>query len=174
MPARTDPSKATLVVEIEGVDLPGRRCDANPAGDPYEDIHVGLARRSETIELVPGDADLARWTIEVAVRHRGDGSFDFGGPFVLGQRGDRHLALRWGTLEPDGTFTVFRGAKLRFSDVPSSLVAEALASGGRLVARLGLTDQKGHPVCASVRPPDVVWSTSTTDRRPSTHGGGLC
>ncbi|MDH6707368.1 hypothetical protein P3T27_004105 [Kitasatospora sp. MAA19] len=29
---------------------------------------------------------------------------------------------------------------------------------GLLVARLGLTDAKGHPLCAAVRPPVVTWA----------------
>ena len=37
-------------------------------------------------------------------------------------------------------------------------VLEAAQRSGTLVARLGLTDAKGHPLCASVRPPRVEWS----------------
>jgi hypothetical protein len=31
---------------------------------------------------------------------------------------------------------------------------------GLLVGRVGLTDQKGHPLCASVRPPLIEWSAA--------------
>jgi Family of unknown function (DUF5990) len=158
-------TKSTIAVEIQGFDLPGRSCDPNPNGETYENIHVGVVCRTDTIELVPGDAPSARWKLEVTVRTVGDGSFDFGGPYVRGARDDRHLGLHWGTLDADGSFTVFRGAKLRFADVPPSLVRDVLARGGRLVGRLGLTDKLGHPVCARVRPPDIVWSTTASDRR---------
>jgi Family of unknown function (DUF5990) len=147
-----------LTVEIRGSDLPGRSCGPNPEGRMSEDVHVGLARRAETVELVPGDARSARWTFEITVRRDEDDEFDFGGPFVHGRRGERSLGLRWGTLAWDDTFEVFRAAKLRFSDVDQSLVEQALGAGGRLVATLGLTDDRGAPVCASVRPPDVTWS----------------
>jgi Family of unknown function (DUF5990) len=30
-----------------------------------------------------------------------------------------------------------------------------------LVGRVGLTDPKGNPVCASVRPPLIEWSAGT-------------
>lgn len=152
----------TMVVEIRGRDLPGRRCGPTPDGGSYENIHVGIVRRGETIELVPGDAPSARWQLEVTVRSGDDGTLDFGGPFVHGKRGERHLALRWGTLEDDGTFTVFRGAKLRFSDVDPSVLQRALRGGGRLVGSLGLTDEQGWPRCASVRPPDITWSAART------------
>ena len=152
----------TMVVEIRGRDLPGRRCGPTPDGGSYENIHVGIVRRGETIELVPGDAPSARWQLEVTVRSGDDGTLDFGGPFVHGKRGERHLALRWGTLEDDGAFMVFRGAKLRFSDVDPSVLQRALRGGGRLVGSLGLTDEQGWPRCASVRPPDITWSAART------------
>jgi hypothetical protein len=62
----------------------------------YDNIHVGIVRRADTIELMPGDAPSARWRIEVTVRRGDDGRFDFGGPFVHGNHGERHLGLRWG------------------------------------------------------------------------------
>ena len=151
----------TMVVEIRGHDLPGRRCGPTPDGGSYENIHVGIVRRADIIELVPGDAPSARWQLEVTVRRGDDGTFDFGGPFVHGKRGERHLALRWGTLGDDGTVMVFRGAKLRLSDVDPSVLRRAVRGGGRLVGSLGLTDGQGWPRCASVRPPDISWSAAT-------------
>jgi hypothetical protein len=62
-------------------------------------------------------------------------------------------------VEPDATFTLFRRAKLFLADVDPEIIAAAERSGS-LVARLGLTDAKGHPVCARVRPPAVQWSAS--------------
>jgi hypothetical protein len=149
---------ASLTVEIVGSDLPGRRCGPDPDGRWYEDICVGLARGKDTVELVRGDAPSARWAFEMTVRRLEDGEVDFGGPFVHGRRGERSLGLRWGTLAY-ADLEVFRAAKLRLSDLDPSLVERALRGGGRLVCRLGLTDDRGDPRCASVRPPDVAWST---------------
>jgi uncharacterized protein DUF5990 len=72
----------TLTVEIRGSDLPGRHCGPNPEGRMYENVHVGLARRAETVELVRGDARSARWAFEITVRRDDEGGLDFGGPFV--------------------------------------------------------------------------------------------
>jgi Family of unknown function (DUF5990) len=80
-----------VLVRIEADDLPGRSCAPADAPARYENVHVGLQRGREPVELVPGDAPSATW------------DFD-------------------------------------------------------LVARLGLTDARGHPVCARVRPPAVAWS----------------
>jgi hypothetical protein len=124
----------------------------------YENIHVGMGRGDAMVGLIPGDAPSARWQIDVTVRVRDLGGVGFGGPLVKRKRGERFLYLSWGTVAPDGTFTLFRAAKLWLSDVPPSVVPEALRPGRRLVGSLGLTDCKGYPRCASVRPPDIIWS----------------
>jgi hypothetical protein len=113
---------------------------------------------TETIDLVPGHAESARWEFEISMREIDDAEIDFGGPFAHGRRGERALGLCRGTVAEDGAFNLFRGAKLRLSDVDTSLVREALQNGGRLIGSLGLTDSKGWPRCASVRPPDISWS----------------
>jgi hypothetical protein len=53
------------------------------------------------------------------------------------------------------------GAKLMLSDVPPDVLGSAAASG-LLVGSLGLTDGKGHPVCARVRPPHIRWTAEVS------------
>ncbi|HEY3214227.1 MAG TPA: DUF5990 family protein [Actinomycetota bacterium] len=153
-----------MIVEILGSELPGLRCGPAPDGSFYENIHVGLARRTETVDLVPGDGDSARWVFEVTVHDRNDG-IDITGPFVHGKRGDRAFGLRWDVPADDGSFAVFRAAKLRFSDVDTATLREAIETGGRLLGSLGLTDEHGWPRCAHVRPPDVRWSARSPEGR---------
>ena len=162
----------SLTVELRGSDLPGRSCGPSPAGGWYDDIEVGLARGSETVDLVPGDANEARWSFEVTVRPRDEGEIDITGPFVHGARGERSFSLRWGTLAEDGSFVVFRGAKLRSSDIDQALVRRAVEAGGLLVGSLGLTDEQGWPRCASVRPPLVTWSVGRLAETSEAAGPG--
>ena len=106
-------------------------------------------------EPVPGDARSARWEVEVTVR-RGDDGLDFGGPFVRGDRTDRHIGLVWGDVSAESTFRLIRGAKLKLADVDPALVAEAMRPGSRLVARIRFADAAGH----LLRPPDLTWSAA--------------
>ncbi len=152
-------------VVIEGFDLPGIRCDPGPEGRFYENIHVGLAVRGvnapglavdgrpwKVTELFRGDADAARWAMDVVVKGDVDKP-DFGGPFVRGAKGDRHIFLAWGELSDDGTrFDLFRGAKFKLEKIDPALIKKASAPGRTLVARVGMTDTKGHPACATVGP----------------------
>jgi hypothetical protein len=159
-----------LTVVIEGYDLPGLTCRPEPGGSGHRNVHVALSgkvsgrpalivpdRPGLAIEPVPGDAESARWELQVTVR-RDAGGFDFTGPFVGGTRDDRNLGLAWGDVPGDGTLRLFRGAKLRLVDVDPAVIEEAMRPGHRLVARIRLTDPRGNPVCARVHPPALVWS----------------
>jgi Family of unknown function (DUF5990) len=148
-------SSSRLVVTLEGYDLPGRNCAPVDAGERYENVHVGVQRGAEVVELVPGDAEDAKWTFEITVRAGPDGTMDFGGPFVHGRRGDRFLYLSWGVV--DHRFGMFRRAKLHFADCPAEVLAAALTSG-ELRCRVRLSDECGNPRCARVRPPDARWT----------------
>lgn len=124
---------------IEATDLPGGR-----------DVRVGVQRTGrpdEVLDPVPGDAAGATWTVECRVR--GD---DVTGPYVEGRPGARFVYLSWSR---DGA--MFRRAKLMLDAVPPDVLRAAERSGS-LVARLGLTDEKGGARCAAVRPPLVTWS----------------
>jgi hypothetical protein len=159
-----------LTVLIDGYDLPGLTCRPEPGGSGHRNVHVALSgkvrdrpflvvpdRPGLAIEPVPGDAESARWELQITVRRDADG-FDFSGPFVGGTRDDRNLGLAWGDVPGDGTLRLFRGAKLRLVDVDPALIEEAIRPGHRLVARIRLTDPRGNPVCARVHPPALTWS----------------
>jgi hypothetical protein len=107
-------------------------------------------RPPELLDLQPADADEVTWTIDCQI----DG-IDIRGPYIQGRPGDRFIYLNWGSLT-DGHVEMFRRAKLMLADVPGD-VLDAAASG-TLVGRLPLTDAKGQPVCAAVRPPRIAWT----------------
>jgi hypothetical protein len=165
---RPKPEPAPLTVVIEGLGLPGRSFCAGPDAPTFRNVHLGLRSTSkerptlvtpghpwQVTEPVPGDARSARWEIEVTVR-RGDDGLDFGGPFVRGDRTDRHLGIVWGDVSADGTFRLIRGSKLKLADVDPALIAAAMRPGSRLVARIRYADEEGH----LIRPADLVWSVA--------------
>jgi hypothetical protein len=150
-------------IRIEGVDLPGRPGAGGAAGPGgtadalrFGNVHVGVQRKAEVVDLVPADAESAVWEFDVTSREV-DGLLDVGGPYVHGRPGARFLYLGWGTVA-DGTFSMFRRAKLMFGDIATEVLRTAHDGAGTLVGTLGLTDERGGPRCARVRPPDVVWT----------------
>nr|MDT0663727.1 DUF5990 family protein [Micromonospora sp. DSM 115978] len=119
-----------------------------------------VQRRSDVVEVHPADAADVSWSIPVTAFRLADGGVDLRGPYVQGRLGGRFLYLSWGE-QPDGPgtgFAMFRRAKLMFDAVPAETLSDVVESGGVLVGRLGLTDARGMPLCAAVRPPVIVWS----------------
>ena len=141
---------------IEGFDLPGNSCGPSPdQPGGYHNIHVGVQRRGkrdELLGLVPGDAAAATWTLECTVA-----GTDLKGPYIQGPPGGRFIYLSWGEVNDAGGFKLFRRAKIWLDAIPPAVLKRAV-KGGTLVARIGLTDHKGNPTCAGVRPPLVEWS----------------
>jgi hypothetical protein len=144
-----------VLIRIEGTDLPGRRGDGEADRLRRGNVQVGVQRKAEVVDRVPADARSATWQLEVTSREV-DGLLDVGGPWVHGRPGARFLYLSWGSVSGEA-FAMFRRAKLLFGDIPSALLRAAHDGEGKLVGRLGLTDEQGGPRCARVRPPDIVW-----------------
>ncbi|MFF1905403.1 DUF5990 family protein [Kitasatospora sp. NPDC058218] len=151
-------ANTSVRIRIEATDLPGRSCPAAPGFPGYDDIHVAVQRRGrpeELLEPVAGDAAGAVWTLECTAKALPAG-VDLLGPYVQGGPGARFVYLSW-VAGGGGGRTMFRRAKLMLAAVERD-TAEAAVRSGLLVARLGLTDAEGQPLCAAVRPPSVVWS----------------
>lgn len=142
-------------IRIVGTRLPGRECVAGDDFPGYSNIHVGVQRKNrqdELLDLHPGDASTAEWALDCAVDGR-----DVRGPYVQGPIGGRFIYLSWGTIDGGGRFAMFRRAKLMLEDVPAR-VFDVAATSGLLVGSLGLTDAKGNPLCARVRPSQISWT----------------
>lgn len=147
------PSAKAIVVRIVGRRLPGLTFG------PYGDVRVALAAKvgCDPEDGVRGDAREATWETELTIRDQ-DGRPAFRGPAVNGPPRERFLYLTWLGRKGRGPLAKFRRAKLRLDAIPAAVLAGALRSG-HLVARLDLTGEDGTPVCASVRPPAIEWSS---------------
>lgn len=145
-------------IVVVGTDLPGRTfCEAD-GGGPLSDVHVGVQVRNAPEGLVAADAAEARWQLDVDTILDREGQLDFRGSAVHGKRGDRFIYLTWGNVGEDGTFHMFRRAKLMLNRVDRTLIDRALAANIPLVATVHLTDKHGGPRCARVDPPALTWT----------------
>jgi len=150
-----------MELRIEARDLPGRDCPPAPGFAGYRNIHVGVQRKDRPGELLaprPGDAASATWTLDCEFT-LGPAGPDLRGRYIQGRPGGRFIYLSWGTVDDAGAFTMFRRAKLMLDAVDPE-VLHAAERGDRLVGRLGLTDGRGQPLCAAVRPPVIEWSAA--------------
>jgi hypothetical protein len=154
---------AAMRIRIDAVDLPGPTAPARPGSNgpqEHRNVHVAVQRRDRPGELLgphPADAGSATWTLECTATPTPTGGTDVRGPYVQDRLGRRFVYLSWGTVDEAGVFSMFRRAKLMLDMVPADVLAAA-ARQGLLVARLGLTDPQGGPLCARVVPPHVTWT----------------
>jgi hypothetical protein len=102
-------------------------------------------------------ADVESVTWELTAEPTSSGPDDLLGPYVSGPPGGRFIYLSWGVVGEPGSFEMFRRAKIMLDGVPADVMTAARTTGV-LVGRLGLTDAKGNPTCAAVRPPLIEWS----------------
>jgi hypothetical protein len=142
-------------VVIVGHHLPGRRC-LQPHGIVLTNVHVAVQERSTPVGLVVADAPEARWELEVDVVIGPDGELDFRGPLVQGKRGERFIYLTWGDVGQDGSFAMFRRAKLMLNRVDAAVIRGAMQPNASLVATIDLTDSRGGPRGARVAPPALT------------------
>jgi hypothetical protein len=119
---------------------------------------VGVQRKNKPDELtgqVSADVESVTWELEATPVP--SATVDFRGPYISGPPGGRFVYLAWGVVEGPGSFEMFRRAKIMFDGIPAETMTAAQESGV-LVGRLGLTDPKGNPTCAAVRPPLIEWT----------------
>lgn len=139
-----------MLLEIRGHNLPGRTWHLDDV--PCDNVHVGIQRGKDPVDLVPGDSDGAVWQTEIEVREI-DSGLDYRGAAVQGRRGARFVYLTWGDVDSDGTFAMFRRAKLMLDDLASLLT---LGGDEHVVATVDLTDECGGPRCARLAPPALA------------------
>jgi hypothetical protein len=142
---------AAVPLRIVGRRLPGSSWSGRTG------IHVGVQKGTEVIGLVTGDAADAVFDIDLEVVADSDGEPDFRGPYVQGRRGERFVYLSWGEVDDQGTFAMFRRLKLHLAPLVEQSSPERVLTAKKIQAVLELTDTRGRPLAASVRPPWVTW-----------------
>jgi hypothetical protein len=155
---RTDSTSVDRGVVMTAVPLRivGRRLPGS-AWSGRHGIHVGVQRGTDVVGLVVGDAADAVFDIEIEVVTAPEEGVDFRGPYVHGRRGERFVYLSWGEVHTEGEFMMFRRLKLHLAPLAEQAGPESLFAAKRLQAVLELTDTRGRPLAASVRPPWVTW-----------------
>ena len=141
-----------MLLQIQGYHLPGPAWQSDDAH--YDNVHVGIQVGKEPRELVPADSETSSWTIPIQVVAR-EGGLDFRGAAVQGRPGARYVYLTWGDVAEDGSFTMFRRAKLMLADLAPLITGNGDQT---IVATVDLTDDCGGPRCARLRAPALQLS----------------
>ena len=89
-------------------------------------------------------------------RNAKTGKPNFLGPYAHGKPDERFLYLCWG-VRNERHFHMFRRAKVQLSHLDWATVEKAARTKRAIEAVVRLTDAKGGPLCASVKPTHIDW-----------------
>lgn len=143
--------KISLDIELECVDLPTQV----PPGLNELRLGVQIGQAVEQDVPCPAEQVILRFPVQVAL-DPGEGTLRFSGKAVHGPSGEKFLYLCWGEWV-DGEWQGNRRAKLPLGPVTRQMVEAALRSGQPLRARIHMTDARGQPVAASLKPGIYEW-----------------
>jgi hypothetical protein len=114
-----------------------------------QQVFVGIQRKQEVVEPVPGDTGQATFSVPVQIKEGKDGQPDFFGPNVHGKPGDRFIYLVW--FENKGEKERFRRAKIKLNHLTWDQVKSDVK------ADLTLTNKRGEPISATVPEDLITW-----------------
>ena len=140
-----------ITIEIVCDDLP-------PSGEGT--LLLGIQRDNEVIEAVSTDPKKVLFKPTLRARRNPDGSVNFLGPFAQGPKAERFVYLNWMTAKA-GVLTGMMGRiKLHLNHIKWASVKKAAEASKPIRVKLALTNAKGKPVMASVRPDAANWEMS--------------
>ena len=124
-----------------------------------EPVHLGIQRGEEVLDATPADRDKVVFQLVFRVAKQADGATGFYGPYAKGTPQERFFYLSWVVKGKYGALTMFRRAKIHLNHLKWPDVERAVKDGRPVRVELSMTDRKGEPLCASVRPGVARWTT---------------
>ncbi|HQR39693.1 MAG TPA: DUF5990 family protein [Blastocatellia bacterium] len=148
-----------LTVDVVCRDLPGITCSTRSGGvlTTVARVHLGIQRGEEVLDVTPADRAEVVFHPTFRVAELAGGATGFYGPFAKGTPTERFFYLSWLSREKNGCLAMFRRAKIHLSHLAWSVVEPAVRAGRPIRVELSMTDKKGEPLCASVRPGVARW-----------------
>ena len=145
------PEEIEIGIEIVCTNLPGEEWNG------HNGLHLAIQRGDQVVEA--GSAGSKRLVFRPVIRARnnGDGSTNFLGEFAQGPRTERFIYLVWAGAAGSAAMKMVGRIKLHLNHIKWASVKKAAGREQPIRVTLSLTDAKGKPVMASVRPPAAKW-----------------
>lgn len=142
--------------EFECVDLLAATAP-NRAG-----LRLGIQDKQLVKQDVPGTARAARFAFPLTVTISPT-VIVFSGSYAQGTRDNRFVYLSWGAWTADssggsGEWKITGRVKVLLNGISRELIENALQTHKPIRARIRLTNDKGQPITASLKPEYIDWS----------------
>jgi uncharacterized protein DUF5990 len=140
-----------IVIEIVCTDLPGEEWDG------HSGLYLGIQCDDQMIESASAGSKRVVFRPVLRARCNIDGSANFLGPFAHGPRTERFIYLVWLVVQRNVPVKMVGRIKLHLNHIQWRSVEKAAGETKPIRVTLALTNAKGKPVMASVRPDVAKW-----------------
>jgi hypothetical protein len=140
-----------ITIEVICTRLPGKQWDDKGP------VSLGIQKDDDLVEPAPADLERIVFQPDFRVRHHADGSASFLGPFAHGPRAERFIYLIWALMKGDTPMAMIGRVKIHLNHIKWADIEKAASRKKPIKATLELTNAKGKPVFASVRPDAAKW-----------------
>jgi hypothetical protein len=141
----------TITILIHCRNLPGLVCGER------SHVRLGIQKGNDVIEDVSADVEKVTFNVSMRVEQQpSNGKPNFLGPFAQGTPQERFIYLCWGE-RVGNNWHGFRRAKIHLKHLEWQAVASSLETGTPIEAFISMTDNKGEPLCASVKKDKIEW-----------------
>jgi len=140
-----------VTVQIVCTSLPGAEWEG------HRPLTLGIQRDKQMIEAASADSKQVVFKPLLRARRSADGSANFLGPFAHGPRTERFIYLVWAIVQGGIPVRMVGRIKLHLNHIKWAAVEKAAGGHKPIRVKLTLTNAKGKPVMASVRPPAAQW-----------------
>jgi hypothetical protein len=140
-----------IVIEIVCTDLPGEKWDGGSS------LYLGIQCDEQTIESASAGSKRVVFRPVLRARRNIDGSANFLGAFAHGPRTERFIYLVWVIVQGKVPVKMVGRIKLHLNHIKWRSVEKAVGGSKPIRVTLALTNSKGKPVMASVRPDVAKW-----------------
>lgn len=120
-------------------------------------LHLGIQSDKQMIEATSADSKRVVFKPLLRARRNADGSANFLGPFAHGPRTERFIYLVWAIVQAGVPVRMVGRIKLHLNHIKWAAVETAAGGKKPIRVTLTLTNAKGKPVMASVRPDVAKW-----------------
>lgn len=145
-----------LKIQVICHHLPGAK-GQNTATPVFENVLLGIQEDNTVVQAEPASRERVVFEPTFRVAPLAGGLTNFLGPFAKGTPTERFFYLSWVTKDSAGRLTMFRRAKIHLSHLPWERVERAIQQGDPLHVEVSMTDQRGGPLCGSVRNENLRW-----------------
>jgi hypothetical protein len=143
--------KQDLTIEIICTKPPGKKVGER------QSVHLAIQKDTDLLDAKPADQDPIVFKPVLRVEEHADGSPNFLGPFAQGPRSQRFIYLVWADMPRGQAAQRFSRIKLQLNHLKWADVQKALTRKKPIKVTLSLTDAKGQPVVATIRPNGAKW-----------------